>query len=721
MIQTGYLLGTAAFIAAIIYFFAANWGVFTRFHKIGLSAGLLVLFYGFSIGFSRWSRRNFLTHILLVTGCISFGVGTALLGQIYNSHADSYLLFAIWLVPAALFAVVTRFQAFYVLSYVLLQLAMWFFIFPASVRIHQSETEIAISLLVVALIDALIWRLNEKQKVKSEAVKFLSFSTVQLILLSLANSLIFEEHTIWYNLLDVVAIGGSFYYFLKRSVQKSYAMLTGLFASLFVISKYVELAAEHYSEAFFLFGIFFFIMLLLLNLAFLKFVNKLTAARHETREQESLLTRAVGVSLTVAGIVIGCISIIGFVMLITESEYALFFISVLMLLAIFLLKKPNPHVRCTFLIIGLAIGLFSLLMIEEGTISLCYVILLAVCWYQSREKYERIFVYTTFAATLLAAFNQFDWSFHNALLNAFFIHAFLFVLQHFIKAHKVRDYLNEMSFLFSFLFLFWLTFFKEEVAALYYASNALFFVLATVSLFIYIKKQQTFLSLTSMVFWFSYLVYKYYDVLWDFLHKSVTLTIVSILLIAGTYWYERKLGPILSSSPSVVRSKTIPILLIILLQLASMGFQIVKSELILANGTEIKLKLAPVDPRSLLQGDYVRLNYEISRPGNLDSDYEDGLSWKKNVQVVLHPDSNGLYAVKKLYQEGDRVQEGEVIINGVLDRGGRIIYGIESYFVPEGTGREVEASARYALVRVGSNGDAILVTLLDDRNKPVPK
>ena len=45
-----------------------------------------------------------------------------------------------------------------------------------------------------------------------------------------------------------------------------------------------------------------------------------------------------------------------------------------------------------------------------------------------------------------------------------------------------------------------------------------------------------------------------------------------------------------------------------------MSLQIGKSEYLLSHGKLIKLQLQPLDPRSLIQGDYVRLRYLISEP-----------------------------------------------------------------------------------------------------------
>jgi uncharacterized membrane-anchored protein len=42
-----------------------------------------------------------------------------------------------------------------------------------------------------------------------------------------------------------------------------------------------------------------------------------------------------------------------------------------------------------------------------------------------------------------------------------------------------------------------------------------------------------------------------------------------------------------------------------------------------------------------------------------------------------------------------------------------IDYGIENYFIPEGTGPELARKAKVAVVRVGSNGNAMLVALAE--------
>ena len=46
---------------------------------------------------------------------------------------------------------------------------------------------------------------------------------------------------------------------------------------------------------------------------------------------------------------------------------------------------------------------------------------------------------------------------------------------------------------------------------------------------------------------------------------------------------------------------------------------ILQKEELLSNGQLILLELVPVDPRSLMQGDYMRLRYAISENNDYDS------------------------------------------------------------------------------------------------------
>ena len=55
------------------------------------------------------------------------------------------------------------------------------------------------------------------------------------------------------------------------------------------------------------------------------------------------------------------------------------------------------------------------------------------------------------------------------------------------------------------------------------------------------------------------------------------------------------------------------IVVAVLMQILVLVYMAGEREYILRNGKIIYLRTAPIDPRDLFRGDYVRLNYEISR------------------------------------------------------------------------------------------------------------
>lgn len=121
-------------------------------------------------------------------------------------------------------------------------------------------------------------------------------------------------------------------------------------------------------------------------------------------------------------------------------------------------------------------------------------------------------------------------------------------------------------------------------------------------------------------------------------------------------------------------------------------------------GHEIKLKTVPVDPRDFLYGDYVTLSYDISRlkpelwqeQGKLPEEGEP-------VFVLLKP-VNGLYEAQAAYRAKPSVKPGEAVLKGIVqyswNEAVTVKYGLEKYYVPEGTGKKLEEQAGNMIVHV---------------------
>ena len=141
-------------------------------------------------------------------------------------------------------------------------------------------------------------------------------------------------------------------------------------------------------------------------------------------------------------------------------------------------------------------------------------------------------------------------------------------------------------------------------------------------------------------------------------------------------------------------------------------------EATLQTGTEVVLQTVPVDPRSLLQGDYAILGYEVGEPGFA----VDGIPWD---QYANDRPREGEVVYVTLWDAGDvwfadgyhssREDAGQVMIRGVIDDRGWLDFGIGTYFVPEGTGRPIERAGDVKVKAVvDQDGNAVIKEVLVD-------
>ncbi len=141
-------------------------------------------------------------------------------------------------------------------------------------------------------------------------------------------------------------------------------------------------------------------------------------------------------------------------------------------------------------------------------------------------------------------------------------------------------------------------------------------------------------------------------------------------------------------------------------------------EYTLRTGQEVLLKTTPVDPRDLFRGDYVVLRYDISNL-NSESVALERNDFKSDDKVYVRLDTREKYAVAtNVFAQPP--SEGLFIKGTLKDVGGNrfnVEYGIESYFVPEGKGKDIERQlGRNVDVRVviDKSGNAVIKSLLID-------
>lgn len=141
--------------------------------------------------------------------------------------------------------------------------------------------------------------------------------------------------------------------------------------------------------------------------------------------------------------------------------------------------------------------------------------------------------------------------------------------------------------------------------------------------------------------------------------------------------------------------------------LAVLNALIVHKESVLRSGEPVYLRLAPQDPRSLIQGDYMELRYDLTErlpAGLVDAASADG-------HIVIRVDRDRVGHFVRLH--GGEPLAGEEKLLRYRKRG-RLRLGAESFFFQEGHAFHYER-ARYAELRVTSSGESVLVGLRDDR------
>ncbi len=144
--------------------------------------------------------------------------------------------------------------------------------------------------------------------------------------------------------------------------------------------------------------------------------------------------------------------------------------------------------------------------------------------------------------------------------------------------------------------------------------------------------------------------------------------------------------------------------------LGVVNWQIVQKEDLAANGQVVLLQLAPVDPRSLFQGDYMQLRYAL-----VDQIREPELG--RGGTLVIQLDGQQVASYSRLYQPGTALAANEQLLRYHV-RSGAVWIGADSFFFEEGQAAVYE-NARYGELRVDASGNSILVGLRDNTFKPL--
>lgn len=140
----------------------------------------------------------------------------------------------------------------------------------------------------------------------------------------------------------------------------------------------------------------------------------------------------------------------------------------------------------------------------------------------------------------------------------------------------------------------------------------------------------------------------------------------------------------------------------------------------LAEGRIVYLDLAPVDPRSLMQGDYMALRFRVANAAQSALQYTEGTRnvFASDGYIVASLDDRNIASFKRLYAE-ETLAEGELLMRYRI-RNGAMKFATNAFFFQEGHAKYYE-EARYGQFRVDKRGELLLTAMYDkDLNKLEP-
>lgn len=164
--------------------------------------------------------------------------------------------------------------------------------------------------------------------------------------------------------------------------------------------------------------------------------------------------------------------------------------------------------------------------------------------------------------------------------------------------------------------------------------------------------------------------------------------------------------------------------LIVVLVAVNLGIK--KYETHLATAEKVLLQLAPVDPRSLMQGDYMALNYAISEqimvaieqqlaPTEDRQPIDELYNLSQDGLVIIKKDPQGVGHFVRLVSPSEEDQLSlakEELLLAYRLRQGQLKIATNAFFFQEGQAAAFE-QAKYGLFRVNDKGEPLLTDMVN--------
>jgi uncharacterized membrane-anchored protein len=155
------------------------------------------------------------------------------------------------------------------------------------------------------------------------------------------------------------------------------------------------------------------------------------------------------------------------------------------------------------------------------------------------------------------------------------------------------------------------------------------------------------------------------------------------------------------------KTLTIKICLAVALQLIILLSFAAKRAYTITTGTTVTLRSITVDPFDMFRGDYVNLNYNFT---SIPNQFKSG-----DTVYTVFKQGSPYWQIVGTFKELPELNDSEVMIKGKVVDCYSIKYGIETFFVPEGQGKDLQRQKHLCVtLAVDKSGCAIVKSVVPE-------
>lgn len=230
-------LGCIFLAVAVIFFFAWNWQDMSRLTKLGLAQVpiVLALAAAWRLGLERAAGKAVLFAASLLVGAL-----LALVGQIYQTGADTYELFAVWSLAILPWTLLARMPALWLFELLLanVAIALYFNTFPGIFGLLFSTARLLWVLLAFNTLAWVVWEVIAWRAAQRPhwALRCLAFASSALVTM-LAAQYVFEVRVqgLWGVLVWSIWMALAYFTF-RRRIPDLFVLACGVFSGIVVVT-----------------------------------------------------------------------------------------------------------------------------------------------------------------------------------------------------------------------------------------------------------------------------------------------------------------------------------------------------------------------------------------------------------------------------------------------------------------------------------------------------